>query len=143
MAVRSKGRRRGVSCSLVLIGIGVCLLGFIALYIFVRALLYRDPIPTILDPRHVVNTYESLASEIAIAPSELDIPPVPNHEQRSIVTLVTSYSPPVPTTSPLAPEVPLEKKISPSVLVVGGTDGSGTRRVVQILTDLGVRLHLM
>lgn len=29
---------------------------------------------------------------------------------------------------------------SPAVLVVGGTDGSGTRRVVQILTELGVRM---
>ena len=28
----------------------------------------------------------------------------------------------------------------PSVLVVGGTDGSGTRRVVQVLTSLGTRI---
>ena len=32
------------------------------------------------------------------------------------------------------------KKRLKSVLVVGGTDGSGTRRVVQMLTDLGVTM---
>lgn len=29
---------------------------------------------------------------------------------------------------------------TPAVLIVGGTDGSGTRRVVQILTELGVKM---
>jgi spermidine synthase len=28
----------------------------------------------------------------------------------------------------------------PSVVIVGGTDGSGTRRVVQLLTDLGAAI---
>ncbi|RYH05332.1 hypothetical protein EON65_45025 [archaeon] len=32
------------------------------------------------------------------------------------------------------------KRDSKSVLIVGGTDGSGTRRVVQVLTDLGVTM---
>lgn len=41
-----------------------------------------------------------------------------------------------------APYIPLKVDVkppaNPSVLVVGGTDGSGTRRVVQLLTSLGV-----
>lgn len=33
---------------------------------------------------------------------------------------------------------PIQSNLPPAVLVVGGTDGSGTRRVVQLLTNLGV-----
>ena len=36
--------------------------------------------------------------------------------------------------------LPAEKKKIKSVLVVGGTDGSGTRRVVQMLTNIGVTM---
>eukprot|EP01034_Spumella_vulgaris_P001173 gene1173-1556_t len=50
---------------------------------------------------------------------------------------IKSYPPPIIfESSPVA----TEDTPSPSVLVVGGTDGSGTRRVVQILTELGVTM---
>lgn len=34
----------------------------------------------------------------------------------------------------------IKPNVEPAVLVVGGTDGSGTRRVVQLLTDLGTTM---
>lgn len=55
--------------------------------------------------------------------SHVDAPPSPSIEL------------PIPSLKALKPVV----HGSPSVLVVGGTDGSGTRRVVQLLTMLGAR----
>lgn len=86
--------------------------------------------PILQEPRHVINTYESLANEkVSLTNSS------PNKKQES----ETLPDPPPSSASSLATQVPKEQEKPASVLVVGGTDGSGTRRVVQILTDLGVR----
>jgi hypothetical protein len=71
-------------------------------------------------------TANPLIREYASNPPILSIPfllSTPKYLPKSIV-LVTQHQP----------------KESPAVLIVGGTDGSGTRRVVQILTELGVKM---
>jgi hypothetical protein len=60
--------------------------------------------------------------------SKISIPPLEKKEQKD-QTHPQIINPPIVKRKPKRP---------PAVLVVGGTDGSGTRRVVQLLTNLGV-----
>lgn len=64
-------------------------------------------------------------------------------QEQPLVESKSHFDPPPP--HPIEPIIPSLKPLKPvdhgppSVLVVGGTDGSGTRRVVQLLTMLGAR----
>ena len=57
---------------------------------------------------------------------------------------VPQSSPPNPTPSvPLPPIMPAPPAYPPGVLVIGGTDGSGTRSVVHVLCMLGVNTYVL
>jgi len=132
-----KPRRRPPST----LRLGICLLVTAFTCYLLRLILYRfwtSPEPT-RDPRHVNNIYETVGSQSVQEAGET---------AQLAVPLATTDPAPPQSPLPLAPSPPPAEptlrateveKISPAVLVVGGTDGSGTRRVVQILTDLGVR----
>eukprot|EP00597_Dinobryon_sp_UTEXLB2267_P004862 CAMPEP_0170077396 /NCGR_PEP_ID=MMETSP0019_2-20121128/14224_1 /TAXON_ID=98059 /ORGANISM="Dinobryon sp., Strain UTEXLB2267" /LENGTH=528 /DNA_ID=CAMNT_0010289705 /DNA_START=50 /DNA_END=1637 /DNA_ORIENTATION=+ len=75
---------------------------------------------------------ETIAKDIDIPIKDIPVKDIPIHE-------ILSYKPPPIFPSPIKFTSGSNKEAK-AVLVVGGTDGSGTRRVVQILTQLGVTM---